>query len=183
MPEQAREDSVPQKAIKIIAYLFHLEALWEDKSPEERYELRLKKSKPVAEAFFRWVESIQAPPQFALGSAVRYTLDQKQGLMNVYLDGRLELSTNLIENSARPFVLSRKNFLFMNSVSGAKASAVVFSIIETAKANGLNPFEYLRFLFETLPNTTSGALDKLVPWGSEIPNYCRLPAMEAASHA
>jgi len=183
VPARAREDSVPHKVLKIIGYLFHQESLWKDKTPEERHQLRLEKSMPIALALFRLVEGIKALPQFALGSAVHYTLEQKQGLMNVYLDGRIELSTNLVENSARPFVLSRKNFLFMNSVSGAKASAVVFSLIETAKANGLISFEYLKFLFETLPNTTSSALDSLLPWGAAVPEYCKMPGKKAKEAA
>jgi len=183
IPKNAREDSVPQKALKTIGYLFHLEGLWKDKTPDERHHLRLEQSKPLAEEFFSWVASIKALPQSFLGSAVSYTLEQKKGLMNVYLDGRTEFSTNLVENSARPFVLSRKNFLFMNTVSGAKASAVVLSLIETAKANGLIPFQYLKFLFETLPNTTSSALDSLLPWGSAVPEHCKVPVKEKAAHA
>jgi transposase len=65
--------------------------------------------------------------------------------------------------------------LFCNSQKGAKASAVVYSIIETAKANGINPFSYLQFLFETMPNTSTAMLDSLLPWGQAVPGHCRMP--------
>jgi len=70
--------------------------------------------------------------------------------------------------------MGRKNWLFCNSQRGARASSVVYSIIETAKANGLKPFDYLNFLFETLPNATTGKLDELLPWGVGIPPRCKV---------
>jgi len=95
--------------------------------------------------------------------------------MNVFLDGRAELSNNRIENSVRPFAVGRKNWLFCNTVNGANASSIVYSIIETAKANGLKPFEYLEFLFETMPETTTKSIDPLLPWGDDVPDRCRMP--------
>ena len=102
--------------------------------------------------------------------------------MNVFLDGRTDLSNNVIENSVRPFAVSRRNWLFCNTVKGAEASAMVFSIIETAKANGLKPFEYLEFLFEMMPNSTTSAFDSLLPWGDAVPQRCRMRIPEVAFH-
>ena len=167
--------SSAQEAIKRIGFLFHLESLWKDKAPDERYELRLKESKPIAEAFFAWLEALRVLPKSAIGIPVNYALGQRKWLMNVYLDGRLELSNNRAENAIRPFVAGRKNWLFCNSQKGARASAVVYSIIETAKANGIKPFDYLQFLLETMPNTTTGSLNFLLPWGKAVPDYCRIP--------
>jgi uncharacterized Fe-S cluster protein YjdI len=144
----------------------------------------LEESKHLAEAFFAWLGTLRVLPKSAMGRAVAYALDQRPWLMNVYLDGRCELSNNRIENSVRPFALGRKNWLFCNTVNGAKASAIVYSIIETAKANGLKPFEYLEFLFETIPNVTTGALDSLLPWGDAVPERCRMPVKkEGAQNA
>ena len=95
--------------------------------------------------------------------------------MNVYLDGRLELSNNRGERAIKPFVMGRKNWLFSNSVNGVKASAIAFSIIETAKDNGLIPFEYLKFLLETLPTATISRIDNLMPWSVDLPASCRVP--------
>ena len=89
----------------------------------------------------------------------------------------------LIENSVRPFAVGRRNWLFCNTVNGAKASATVYSIIESAKANLLRPFEYLEFLFETMPNMTYSAIDSLLPWGSAVPEHCRMPVKEESQDA
>jgi len=168
-------DSTAQEALRRIGYLFHLESLWQHLTLEERHEKRLKESKPLAEAFFAWLDTLKILPKSATGAAVRYALDQRPWLMNVYLDGRTELSNNRAENAIRPFAVGRKNWLFSDSVKGAKASAVVYSIIETAKENGLKPFEYLEVLFETMPNVTTGELDDLLPWGDAVPERCRMP--------
>lgn len=173
-PSDSSQSSA-QEAIKRIGALFHLESRWKDKTPEERYELRIKESKPLAEAFFAWLDTLRVIPKSAMGEAIHYALGQRKWLMNVYLDGRLELSNNRAENAIRPFVVGRKNWLFCNSQRGARASSVVYSIIETAKANGLKPFDYLQFLFETVPNTTTGSLDSLLPWGELVHKDCRAP--------
>ena len=175
-PESARPQSLAPEAIRQLGQLFHLETRWKDTPTDERQKLRLRESKPLAEAFFAWLESLQVLPKSAMGTAIHYALGQRRWLMNFYLDGRCELSNNRAENSIRPFVMGRKNWLFCNSQKGAKASSVVYSIIETAKANGLKPFDYLQFLFETMPNTTTGSLDFLLPWGEAVPEFCRLPA-------
>ena len=175
IPAEQRPSSVAQEAIQKIGYLFHLEGLWENLDPQERYTRRLKESRPLAEAFFVWLTTLGILPQSSAGKAIHYALEQQRWLMNVYLDGRTEISNNRIENSVRPFALGRKNFLFCNTVNGANASAIVYSIIETAKANGLKPFEYLKFLFETLPNCRTSAIDALLPWGDMVPEHCKMP--------
>ena len=183
IPAEQRAESVAQQAIDKIGYLFHLEEIWKRLEPEERYRRRQEESKPLAEAFFAWCKGLRVLPQSAIGKAVHYALQQKPWLMNVYLDGRTELSNNRIENSVRPFALGRKNWLFCNTVNGAKASSIVYSLIETAMANGLKPFEYLEFLFETLPNTTSSSMDSLLPWGEAVPSHCKMSVLEVANRA
>jgi len=183
IPEKQRSGSAAQEAITKIGYLFHLEDLWEKLDPEERYKLRLKESKPLAEDFFKWLEKLMVLPKSTLGKAVSYALEQRKWLMNIYIDGRAEISNNRIENSVRPFAVGRRNWLFCNTVKGAKASAVVYSIIETAKANSLKPFEYLEFLFETLPNSTTDAINSLLPWGDAVPDHCRMTVKGGAHNA
>ena len=176
VPPQEKASSDTQQAIERIAALFHLESLWKGLPPEERYERRLAQSKPLADALFAWLEALMATilPKMPLGKAILYALGQRRWLMHVYLDGRTEFSNNRAENSIRPFVIGRKNWLFCNSQKGARASSVAYSIIETAKENGLKPFEYLKFLFETVPNATTGQLDLLLPWGKDVPSSCRV---------
>jgi hypothetical protein len=181
IPLADRSSSLAQQAILRIGWLFHLEDQWAGLAPDERHRRRLRESKPYAEDLIRWIESWDVPPMFAIGKAKQYALNQKPWLMNVYLDGRTELSNNRIENSVRPYALGRRNWLFCNTVDGAYASAVVYSIIETAKANGLKPFEYLEFLFTAMPNANYSDIDSLLPWGDAVPEYCRMPQVKGAA--
>jgi len=135
----------------------------------------LEESKPKAEEFFEWLESSTILPKTATGKAISYAMNQKEWLMNVYLDGRTDLSNNRIENSVRPYALGRRNWLFCNSVGGAKASAVVYTMIETAMANGLKPFEYLEFLLGAPRALLIENIDSLLPWGEAVPGHCRMP--------
>jgi hypothetical protein len=102
-PPESRPASIAKEALKKIGYIFHLEDKWRNLAPEERYQLRLQESKPLAEAFFSWLESLPILPKTAVGKAIHYALAQKSWLMHVYLDGRTEFSNNRIENSVRPF--------------------------------------------------------------------------------
>ena len=175
IPKEERPGSIAQQALRRIGKLFHMESLWAGLSPEERHARRLEKSKPKADAFFSWLASLNVLPKSATGRAINYALTQREWLMNVYLDGRTEFSNNRIENSVRPYALGRKNYLFSNSVRGAKASAIIYTVIETAKANGLRPFEYLQFLLGVEPATMAGDIDSLLPWGGAVPESCAMP--------
>jgi transposase len=120
---------------------------------EQVVALRQSEVKPMLEKFRKWLEkkSLQVVPKSLLGKAVSYTLDQWPRLV-AYLDvGYATPDNNLAENAIRPFVIGRKNWLFAGTPEGAAASAAIYSLIETAKANGLDTYKYLRFLFENLP--------------------------------
>lgn len=108
-----------------------------------------------------------------LGKAINYCLDQWETLNNFLLDGRLEIHNNRAERSIKPFVIGRKNFLFCITPRGADASAITYSVVESAKANGLKPFEYIQYLLRQLPNSTSQELKKYLPWSEDIPEHCR----------
>jgi len=132
---------------------------------------------PVMEAFHDWLLQTkkQALPKSPLGKAVAYSLSQWIYLERVLLDDRLELSNNRAERGIKPFVIGRKNWLFSNTPRGAQASATIYSIVETAKRNGLNPFYYLSYLFEQLPNLKGRdptSLDAFLPWSSTLPENC-----------
>jgi len=181
LPEDKREGSDALRGFIYINALFDLERKFKDLTPEERYQQRLLKSKPIADAFFAWAEKLGALPKSPLGVATHYALAQRKYLENVFLDGRLELSNNRCERSVKPFVMGRKNWLFSNSPEGAFASSVMYSIIETAKENGLNPFQYIKYLLETLPNSKASDLDNLLPWSPDLPDWCRTPAKSRSS--
>jgi len=143
---------------------------------DERLERRLRESKPIADEFFDWAEQTSLGdfflPKSTFGQAVTYAKNQRQWLMNVYLDGRLSISNNLAERSIRPFTIGRNNWLFAYSPKGADSSAVAYSIVETAKANNLVPMAYLQFLFEKLPNLPPARFHECLPWSDAVQLRC-----------
>jgi transposase/uncharacterized coiled-coil protein SlyX len=143
---------------------------------------------PILDAFHDWLRKTRpgVAPKSLLGKAVVYCLNQWTKLTAFLQDGGLELDNNRAERSIKPFVIGRKNWLFSNTSRGARASAVVYSIVETAKENGLKPFEYLTFLFERLPNidtTDPAAVEELLPWSDSIPDCCRMKKVVRESPA
>ncbi len=166
------------QGVKYIDAMFALEQEISNMPYGQRYEERLRRLKPMLEAYFAWIEKeyALALPKSSYGKAITYSYNQKEKLMNILKDGRLELSNNRAERAIKPFVIGRKNRLFTNTPAGAESSAIVYSIIETAKENNLIPFEYLKYLLEKLPNmdiTNPDELDKLLPWSSALPDHCK----------
>ena len=143
--------------------------------PEERLEQRRKRAKPTLEEFHDWVFALNDAPKSLLGSAVHYTRKLWPWLNNYLLDGRLEISNNRAERGIKPFVMGRKNFLFANVPKGAEASAVIYSLIETAKENGLDPYRYLTWLMREAPKLDMRAdeqVARLMPVNA--PEECRV---------
>ncbi len=154
--------------------LFKLEEEFAELSPEERQQKRNERSKPILDEFIRWGSKRNAAPKSKLGISLTYLRNNAEELSAYLSDGRLEISNNLAERSIKPFVIDRKNFLFANTPKGATASAVTFSIIETAKENGLNPFKYLNYIFETAPTLDQANADWILPLLPEnAPAECR----------
>ena len=171
MPAEGRAGSDGAKGLALCNRLFELERGFSELTPHQRYEKRLVLSLPVAEELLKWCHSFENHAKSLTKTATDYCVKQWPYLKNVFLDGRLELSNNRAERSIKPFVIGRKNWLFSNSPKGARASSIVYSIIETAKENNLRPFEYLKFIFEALPN--SSTCPTLLPWSSSLPPSCR----------
>ncbi len=147
-------------------YLIEREAKNKGYDEEQTYQLRQKESKPIIDEFFVWLKENAPviPPQSLLGKAFGYTLSQWPRLIKYLDNGFVRMDNNLIENAIRPFVIGRKNWLFSVSQEGARASASFYSLIETAKANGLEPSRYLRYLFEKYPYAkTSEDIFNLLP--------------------
>lgn len=156
--------------------LFKIERGLKDASAEKRYEERQKRSRPALEAFSAWLHTQKdhVLPKSALGEAVNYCLNQWEKLVTFLEDGNLEIENNRAERSIKPFVLGRKSWLFSNTPKGATASSITYSIVETAKENDLNPFAYLEYLFEQLPNMNSADLiSRLLPWSDDLPEQVR----------
>lgn len=153
-------------AIKLIAKLYAIEKALKDSEPETRYEQRLEKSKLLVEKLKTWLDDTRpkVPPKTTLGKALHYLDRQWPRLIGYLDDGCYPIDNNPVENAIRPFAIGRKNWLFSASVNGAKASANLYSLIETAKANGLEPYAYLKRVFTELPNATCFRdVDRLLP--------------------
>lgn len=158
--------------------LFKIEETLSGLTPDERYLKRLELEKPVLEAFWCWIDTLNVLQGSALGKAVIYARNQKRYMENYLLDGRCSLSNNLAENSIRPFTVGRKNWLFSDTPKGASASATIYSIVETAKANGLNVYAYLNHLLLYMPDADyqndPEVLEELMPWSEQIQAVCKI---------
>lgn len=186
LPKDA--DAKHAKAAVGLAYcnrLFAVERACEEKELdyEARRAYRMEHAKPVWEAFLTWAKDTlpQALPKSKLHEALQYVSKQAIPLGNYLLDGRLELSNNRAERSIKPFVIGRKNWLFSNTPKGADASAIIYSIMETAKESGLKPFEYFQHLLEELPQidrTDKEKLKRYLPYSDALPAYCKTPDQE-----
>jgi transposase len=174
-------DTAAHKGLEYCNKLFAIERDLHEVTPEQRFAGRRERSGPVLEEFRVWLDAmaIETLPKAPIGKAVRYCLNQWSKLTAFMLDGRLELSNNRAERSIKPFVIGRKNWLFANTPRGADASATIYSLVETAKENGLNPLAYMTHLFEQLPNvkwTDPQVLDRLLPWSPDIQARFRVPS-------
>lgn len=164
-------DSQARVALEFIRQLYLLERpLWDREQPctaEQRVQARAQRSAPVVENFHAWLAALapQVLPQSLLGKAVHYTLGQWPKLITFLKHGDVPLDNNRCENAIRPFVIGRKGWLFSETVKGAVASANLYSLVETAKANGVEPQAYLSLLFARLPDAkTVEDFEALLPW-------------------
>jgi hypothetical protein len=152
--------------LALIRKLYRVEKQARKLTPEARHEHRQRHARPILDELRSWLDEAlpQVPPTSATGKALNYLHNEWDKLIRYLDDGRLEIDNNGAENAIRPFVVGRKNWLFSASVKGVKASANLYSLIETAKANGLEPYTYLRYLFTELPKAeTVEAIEALLP--------------------
>jgi transposase len=156
------------EALKFYRKLYAVETEARDNqlSPEARYQLRLEKSVPILGAFKKWLDHhlTKTSEQGTIGKAIRYCLNHWVELNNYLKDGRIEIDNNLVENAIRPFALGRKNWLFNGSPAGAKAGAIFYSLIETCKANNVEPYQYLCAMLNRIREcVTEADYRKLLP--------------------
>jgi len=177
MPKNAPKDNKARVGLEYCQKLFALEREFESLTPEDRLQRRLKESKPVLDELFEWAGTVDPLAGSKLAEAIIYARNQRIPLSAILLDGRIELSTNRIENHIRPFVRGRRAWLFADTVDGARASAAAYSIIQTAVANGLNPYQYLLHLFTELPTVLTkdndADLSPYFPWTDEVQENCK----------
>jgi transposase len=147
------KDGVAMTVVNFIARIAKVEEDIKLLSPKEKYHLRLEKAKPLLNELHTYLthHQPQIPPKSLLGKAVSYTLNQWPKLLTYLQDGRLENNNNRSERAIKPFVIGRKAWLFSNSVEGAHAGATIFSLVETCKHHGVEPYDYFRYVLNALP--------------------------------
>ena len=156
-------------AISHLQKLYRIETEIKDLEAAEKALTRQARARPLLDEFKAWLDKSanQVPPKMALGKAVAYTLGQWEKLERYLDDGHLNVDNNRGERAVKPFVIGRKNWLFSNTANGARASAMLYSIIETAKANGLVPFDYLHYVLQAIVENP-GDIDRLLPWNVNL---------------
>jgi transposase len=166
-----QENALAAKGLDYCSKLFEVEQKLENLSDAERREQRRLQSRPIVEAYYAWLQAIFKPTG-KLKKAITYSLNQREYLCAFLDHGEIEISNNQVENAIRPIVVGRKNWLFCDTQAGAEASVMIFTILETAKANGLNPETYLNHLLTVLPDRFAqdpgAAIDDLLPWAADI---------------
>lgn len=154
--------------------LFELERQFEGRTAEERLIQRKEKSGPILEAYWTWLNTIPRPTG-KLKDAVTYAQNQKAHLSAFLEHGEIEISNNQVENAIRPFVVGRKGWLFADTPQGAEASAIIYSLMETAKANSLRLDDYLLHLLSVFPERVAQRkdfeMDDLLPWSGEMKSW------------
>lgn len=171
-----RKGSLAKIGLDYCDQLFALEREWAELPWEERHKARNEHARKILDEYFAWVESLNVLAGSNLGKAVQYTLNNKEGLLGYLSDGRVEISNNRIESNIRKFVIGRNNFIAIDTASGARASAVCYSLVLTAQENGLNVYEYLKHLFSELPKRRKSKdpeiLENCLPWSKNLPKEC-----------
>ncbi len=163
-----------ERGVFLCNKLFFLERQYKNLTADERKEKRLETEVPIWEEFWSWLDALTPTGGSKLEKAVNYAMNHKEELMNYLLDGRCELSNNAAERKVKSYVMARKNFLFHGTADGANASAIVFSLVETARANNLNVFQYLYTLLLYMPDYKDepAGIDMLLPWSDFIQKNC-----------
>ena len=185
MPDGAtKENALAAKGLEYCSRLFEIEQKLEKLSDRERLEQRRLLSRPIVEEYYTWLQSIFKPAG-KLKKAITYSLNQREYLCAFLDHGEIEISNNQVENAIRPIVVGRKNWLFCDTQAGANASVIIFTLLETAKANGLNPESYLNHLLTVLPERFAAdplaVTDDLMPWNQEM-QRAFLPNSSDADH-
>jgi len=158
-------------AMNHIKKLYRIETLIKDKAPAEKQTYRAEHAKPLLEEYKTWLDKSvqQVPPKSALGKALAYSLNQWPKLIRFLEDGQLNIDNNRAERAIKPFVIGRKNWLFSNTANGAHASSILYSIVESAKANNLVPFDYLHHVINVLSERQDDeTLNELLPWNVSL---------------
>lgn len=175
-PKKSSDKTPAEIGLDYCNQLFKLEKEYADLDADTRKTRRLETEPAIWEAYWSWLETVDPAGGSRLAKAVTYAKNQKPYMENYLLDGRCSISNNIAENIARPYAVGRKNFLFHDTVKGARASSIIYSLVETAKPNNLNIYAYLETVLLYMPdykNEPEG-IEELMPWSDMIQQRCRI---------
>lgn len=183
LPEEALKNSIAYQALARISAIYKLDESWKERTSEYRLEHRQRILKPLVDEYFGWVKeqvkTCSVLPKSETGEGLSYSINQEKYLRAFLDNGDIPIDNSACERAIRPFCVGRKNWNVIDTVEGAQASAVAYSIAETAKANNLKPYQYFEYLLTELPKRVSAkkdstfSLDDLMPWSPELPMSCR----------
>ena len=174
----AAKGSIAQEAYDMITEMLRIDNTFDDLPVSDRRKQRQLILSEKVDAYFTWIKQkyTQVTPNGSIGKALAYSINQEKYLRVFLTNGNIPMDNNYAEQAIRPFTLGRKNFVLIESSNGAKASAVLYSLVETAKANGLNTFEYFNLLLTEIPQHVDDNnlrfLDNLLPWASMVQKAC-----------
>ena len=177
--KELAHDTVAHKALVQIAAIYKAEEALKDLTAEERYSRRQREVKPLVEAYFAWVH--EQEPEMIVSQKTRdglnYSINQEKYLRVFLEDGNIPIDNSATERAIRPFTIGRANWHIIDTIHGAEASATIYSLVETAKANNLKIYEYLKYLLTEIPkhmdDTNMDFLEELLPWSEKLPEECR----------
>ncbi len=181
LPKAKQKDSRAYLALTMIQAIYREEKLLKDLPAEERMIRRQLSVKPLVEAYFVWVRETlpKVPQKSKTWEGFNYSLNQEKYLKVFLDDGEVPMDNNAAEQSIRGFCIGKKNWVMIDTIAGAKSSAIIYSIAETAKANNLKPYDYFEYLLTEIPkhldDTDRSFLDDLLPWSPGLPANCRKP--------
>lgn len=180
---EAVKSSIAYKALVRIGAIYDLEGSLKELSPEERLKERQSSIKPLVEEYFAWIKEILADttvvPKGETSKGINYSINQEEYLKVFLTDGEVPIDNSATERALRGFTIGRKNWMTINTVRGAQASAIIYSVTETARANQLNVYYYIRHLLTELPklidedgNIEQSLLEPIMPWSKTLPADC-----------
>ena len=184
LPKTKQKDSRAYLALSMIQAIYREEKLLKDLPAEERKTRRQLSVRPLVEAYFVWVKEtlLKVPQKSKTWEGLNYSINQEKYLKVFLDDGEVPMDNNAAEQSIRGFCIGKKNWVMIDTVAGAKSSAIIYSIAETAKANNLKPYDYFEYLLTEIPkhldDTDRSFLDDLLPWSPNLPANCRKPDKE-----
>ena len=179
LPKNKRKDSLAYQALFQIQAIYREEQKLKHLKPEERVHCRQLSVKPLVEAYFSWVREHEHEvlPKSKTAKGFSYSLNQEKYLKVFLEDGEVPMDNNAAEQSIRGFCIGKKNWVMIDTIAGAKSSAIIYSIAETAKANNLKPYDYFEYLLTEIPehldDTSRDFCEDLLPWSPKLPESCR----------